>query len=547
MVRNMPNINKVLYNVDQTPETSADERKIARKNIGYHELVGHANDGNIGETTRVAPLNDNGYVPAEYLPPYVDDVVEGYYHNGKFYEESSYTREIPGERDKIYVDISDPNKGVGYRWTGSTFILISGQDTFSFVKIGDKTIAADQVMDTLEISGADGIKLAVDETNDKFSILHTNSIASGTIGSKPDVTGQLSVEVPWADYDSQGHITDKGSRTIGIAEASLQNKGVVQLTSTPGDNETMAITPKGVAAGVQTAIEGLDGNITGTPGSSKTLTALSETNGVMSATFGDIAINASQVTSGTLPVARGGTGISTATNVNSVLIGNSTNAAQAMQTVATKSGAFYATGQNAKPQFGTLPIAQGGTGVSTAIGTSYRPVYLSENGIAICDEKASVPYIDMTQQEYAQFLAAEGDGHGGTKIGWVPFTTGRGRINVSSRAGVEDLFANHHLAETIAHYHDIGIIPYVLAPNATNAEIYCYESDFVLSQYGTCMMTCIGFYYLVDHIQLHRIRFGRSGNPQASTTYIYEHTTTDIYNTDISGTYGNNPGTVYFL
>lgn len=75
-------------------------------------------------------------------------------------------------------------------------------------------------------------------------------------------------------------------------------------------------------------------------------------------------ISITDKTSGTLTVARGGTGITTATNVNAVVIGNSSTANSAMQTVATASGAFYATGNNAKPAFGTLPIAQGGTGIT---------------------------------------------------------------------------------------------------------------------------------------------------------------------------------------
>lgn len=47
---------------------------------------------------------------------------------------------------------------------------------------------------------------------------------------------------------------------------------------------------------VTDAIEALDGSITGTPGASKTLTDFSETDGVVTATFADIAINESQVT-----------------------------------------------------------------------------------------------------------------------------------------------------------------------------------------------------------------------------------------------------------
>lgn len=68
------------------------------------------------------------------------------------------------------------------------------------------------------------------------------------------------------------------------------------------------------------------------------------------------------VTSGTLGVARGGTGKSTHTS-NSVLLGNTTSA---VKNKATANGAFYATAANGEPSFGTLPIAQGGTGSTSA-------------------------------------------------------------------------------------------------------------------------------------------------------------------------------------
>lgn len=65
---------------------------------------------------------------------------------------------------------------------------------------------------------------------------------------------------------------------------------------------------------------------------------------------------------GILPVAKGGTGKTSHTS-NAVLIGNGSSA---VKNVATKSGAFYATSANGAPQFGTLPIAYGGTGVSAS-------------------------------------------------------------------------------------------------------------------------------------------------------------------------------------
>lgn len=69
----------------------------------------------------------------------------------------------------------------------------------------------------------------------------------------------------------------------------------------------------------------------------------------------------SNITSGTLGVARGGTGKATHTS-NAVLTGNGTSA---VNNVATASGALYATSANGAAKFGTLPIAQGGTGATT--------------------------------------------------------------------------------------------------------------------------------------------------------------------------------------
>lgn len=63
-----------------------------------------------------------------------------------------------------------------------------------------------------------------------------------------------------------------------------------------------------------------------------------------------------------LEVARGGTGLSSLTT-NAVLCGNGTNA---LKLIATSTGALYATAVNGAPQFGTLPVAQGGTGATSA-------------------------------------------------------------------------------------------------------------------------------------------------------------------------------------
>lgn len=69
-----------------------------------------------GSPGGIVILDDSGHVPAEHLPSFVDDVVE-----------YPTREEFPaiGEKGKIYVDIA---KNDIYRWSGSTYILISNTD-----------------------------------------------------------------------------------------------------------------------------------------------------------------------------------------------------------------------------------------------------------------------------------------------------------------------------------------------------------------------------------------------------------------------------------
>ena len=75
-----------------------------------------------GQKNGLAELDSTGKVPSSQLPSYVDDVIEGYYYNSKFYKEESHTTEITGESGKIYTDLGN-NKT--YRWSGTTYTEIS--------------------------------------------------------------------------------------------------------------------------------------------------------------------------------------------------------------------------------------------------------------------------------------------------------------------------------------------------------------------------------------------------------------------------------------
>ena len=79
--------------------------------------------------------------------------------------------------------------------------------------------------------------------------------------------------------------------------------------------------------------------------------------------------NASDITSGVIPLDRGGTGsnVDLDTAPNGAIIRKLKDAdSNELGYTPTKNGALYATSENGVPSFGTLPIAQGGTGAASA-------------------------------------------------------------------------------------------------------------------------------------------------------------------------------------
>ena len=78
-----------------------------------------------GTASGVATLGEDGRVPSSQLPSYVDDVIEGYYFEGKFYREEAHTNVITPEGGKIYVDIGTVTPNQQYRWSGTQYVSIS--------------------------------------------------------------------------------------------------------------------------------------------------------------------------------------------------------------------------------------------------------------------------------------------------------------------------------------------------------------------------------------------------------------------------------------
>lgn len=92
-------------------------------------------------------------------------------------------------------------------------------------------------------------------------------------------------------------------------------------------------------------------------------TKISSVLGLTASQYGGNSATATTLSS-TLAVNKGGTG-NTSNTANAVLLGNGTSA---VKNKASANGAFYATDANSEPAFGTLPVAQGGTGATDAAG-----------------------------------------------------------------------------------------------------------------------------------------------------------------------------------
>ena len=201
-----------------------------------------------GVANGVATLDNDGLVPSSQLPSYVDDVLE-------YSSQSDFP--ATGESGKIYV-AKDTNKT--YRWSGTGYVEISPSlalgTTHSTAYYGDYGAAA----------YAHGV---------------TNKGSAFASGLYKITT------------NSEGHVT----AATAVVKADITALGIpAQDTTYTFDGTYNASTNKAATVSTVTnAINALDGGTIGTPGTGKTIIALSQTDGNISATFGNISITKSQV------------------------------------------------------------------------------------------------------------------------------------------------------------------------------------------------------------------------------------------------------------
>jgi hypothetical protein len=183
-----------------------------------------------GAANGVAELDSNGKVPAAQLPSFVDDIIEGYLYNGKFYKEAAHTTEITGEGGKIYTDLST-NKT--YRWSGSAYTQIKGDLVIgtSAGTAADGKVVADHVADTtVHISAAE---------RTSWNAKGSYSKPSGGI-PKTDLASGVQTSLGLADTALQEHQdisgkADKSSTVSNVAYDTTNKKITKTINGTTSD------------------------------------------------------------------------------------------------------------------------------------------------------------------------------------------------------------------------------------------------------------------------------------------------------------------------
>lgn len=179
-----------------------------------------------------ATLGTDGKVPATQLPSYVDDVIEGYYSNGKFYSDSAKTKEITGEGGKIYTDLTS-NKT--YRWGGTAWVEISASlaigetagTAYDGKKGHDTNLLASQAME--KASAHDNTLIELEQNKaDKATTLAGYGITDAY--TKTEADGKY---VPYAG----------ATKDVNLGKHSL----FISNKSGYTDNPTIKLSAKGVA------------------------------------------------------------------------------------------------------------------------------------------------------------------------------------------------------------------------------------------------------------------------------------------------------------
>lgn len=123
-------------NLNSHINNQQNPHNVTKEQVGLSNVTNDAQvkRSEMGTASGVATLNEQGLVPSNQLPSYVDDVIDCYatydkaddgtLSNINLYSDSEHLNPIEGESGKIYVDITGVDGAYQFRWTGTQFAVV---------------------------------------------------------------------------------------------------------------------------------------------------------------------------------------------------------------------------------------------------------------------------------------------------------------------------------------------------------------------------------------------------------------------------------------
>lgn len=196
------------------------------------------NSSEKGAKSGVAPLDENGLVSSEFLPSFVDDVIDVYATYTKsdagaltditLYSDSAKTTKVTGESGKIYVDVEG---GYQFRWTGTVWA----------------TIGAPTVIGEVTGTAYDGKKGADTTASLNSHIANTSnphSVTKAQVGlGNVDNTSDANKPVSTAQATAIAEAKKAGTDAQSAVEAEVTRAKAAEATNasniTSGDSATL--------------------------------------------------------------------------------------------------------------------------------------------------------------------------------------------------------------------------------------------------------------------------------------------------------------------
>lgn len=279
-----------------------------------------------------------GTIPAANLPSFVDDVVEGYLSDGKFYKtknaNGTYATEITGETGKIYVNLSD-NKT--YRWSGSAYVVISETialgETSSTAYRGDRgKVAYDHSQKTGNPHGTTKANLGLGNVENKSSAtirgeLTKDNVTTALGYTPPTTNTTYPVGTPIATgttklYTSTGTAID-GTMTQSAITTALNGKAASSHThsyagSSSAGGAANSATKLATARKLKVNLAGADAQSFDGSADVQSI-GVSGTLAISNGGTGTTSANGIRTNIGVNPVTTGGTGAAYTASVNGII------------------------------------------------------------------------------------------------------------------------------------------------------------------------------------------------------------------------------------